>query len=146
MALAGSSKREVLCARLAPHLVGLDLEVDLLTFGKTGKPGTLDGADVNEHVLSAVVGLNEAKALLAVEPLNSACRHISSPKHSRVTIHALQIQPVECLWEIARGRIQKGTAANRTGDMYRRCGKIATLSRAAAFKQRRLDIVGGMPG
>jgi hypothetical protein len=74
-ALENLSQREILSADLAPHLVGLGLEVDLLALGETRKTSPLDRADMNEHIVAAVVGLNESEALLAVEPLHSTCRH-----------------------------------------------------------------------
>src|SRR5579862_7949051 len=70
-----SSQRQVICAHFASHLVGLELEVDLLPFRKPGKTGPLDGTDVHEHIASAIAGLNEAKALLTIEPLDSTCWH-----------------------------------------------------------------------
>jgi hypothetical protein len=79
------SQREVFCACLAAHLVGLDFERNLLAFGQTGKARPFDRADVYEHVIAAVIGLDESEALLAIEPLNCACRHIFSPKRARAT-------------------------------------------------------------
>ena len=38
--------------------------------------GTLNCADVHKDVLAAVIRLNEAKALLAVEPFDSAGSHL----------------------------------------------------------------------
>jgi len=58
---------------------------------------------VNEHIVSAIIGLNKAKTLL--ESL------------SRVTITRFH-STGRWLWEIARRRIQKGTAANRMCAMY----------------------------
>jgi hypothetical protein len=83
-ALMDLSQREILSADLAPHLVSLGLEVDLLALSETPKTSPLDRADVNEHILAAVVRLNESEALLAVEPLHSTCRHFSSPKSTHV--------------------------------------------------------------
>src|SRR3984893_17168213 len=76
----GSSQRQVFRAGLAPHLVGLDLERNLLAFGEDGKTGPFDLTDVHKHIPAAVFRLNETKALLAVEPLYCAYRHFSSPK------------------------------------------------------------------
>src|SRR5690242_12136487 len=72
---------------------------------------------MNEHVVSAIIGLDKAKALLAIEPLHGACRHFLLQSISRVTITRLH-STGRCLWEIANGRIQKGTAANRISAMY----------------------------
>src|SRR3954470_22945676 len=39
-------------------------EVERLSLGQAGQPGLLDRADVNEHVLAAIVADDEAEALL----------------------------------------------------------------------------------
>jgi hypothetical protein len=61
--------------RLAGSSVCDDFEFELLSLVEGAQAGTLDRADVNEHILAAVVRLNEAKAFLAVEPLYSARTH-----------------------------------------------------------------------
>jgi hypothetical protein len=43
-----------------------------LTFGETGKTGLLNGRNVNENILAAIVAHHEAKALLRVEELHNA--------------------------------------------------------------------------
>ena len=48
---------------------------DFLSLIETVHPGTLDGADVHENILAAVIRLDEAKAFLAVEPLYGSLRH-----------------------------------------------------------------------
>jgi hypothetical protein len=115
--LNGSSQRQILRADFTPHFVRLDLEIDLLTFGKAGKTRPFNGADVNEHIVSAVIGLDKAKTLLPIKPFHSTCRHVLLQSTSRVTITRVH-STGRCLWEIARRRIQKGTAANRMGLMY----------------------------
>jgi hypothetical protein len=47
-----------------------EVELELLAFGKTFKACALDSADVDEHILTTVFALDEAKALLAVEELH----------------------------------------------------------------------------
>src|ERR1700679_2294720 len=69
-------QRKIFRADLAPHLVGLELESDLLAFGQPGKTGAFNGADVNEHIVAAVVRLDKSEALLPIEPLHSTCRHL----------------------------------------------------------------------
>jgi hypothetical protein len=81
----GSSERQILGAYLATHLVGLEFEVDLLAFRQTGQTGSFDRADVDEHVVSAIVRLNEAKSLLAVEPLNCTDSHYFFSFMSKIT-------------------------------------------------------------
>jgi len=48
---------------------------DLLSLVEAAHPGALDGADMDENVLAAVIRLDEAKALLVVEPLYGSLRH-----------------------------------------------------------------------
>ena len=48
---------------------------DLLAFIQALKTGPLDGGDVHESILAAVVGLDEAETLGRIEPLHSAGRH-----------------------------------------------------------------------
>jgi hypothetical protein len=67
---------------------------------------------VNEHVTSTIVGLDKAKTLLAVEPLDDTCCHSLLQNMPRVTATRFN-STGRCLWEGARRRIQKGTAANR---------------------------------
>jgi hypothetical protein len=44
-----------------------------LVLGKGTHASTLDGADVHEHILAAIIRLNEPVTLLIVEPLHFAC-------------------------------------------------------------------------
>src|SRR5215207_2148789 len=69
---------EVGCGLLAATPVGLNLIGDLLTLCEAAHPRTLDGADVHEHILAALIGLDEAITLLFVEPLHSTSRHCMS--------------------------------------------------------------------
>jgi len=95
-----SSKRKIFGARLAAHLVRLDLESNFLALGKAGKSSPLDGADVNEDVVSAIAGFNKAKTLLAIEPLHGTCRHFLLQSIFCATIRAFS-STGRCLWEIA---------------------------------------------
>src|SRR6266446_6045251 len=63
---------EIVGRRLAGLTIGNDLEFDLLSFVEALHAGALDRADMHEDVLAAIIRLNEAEALLAVEPLNGA--------------------------------------------------------------------------
>lgn len=71
---------QVFSAGLAAHAVGLGLERNLLTLVEGAKTSTFDGADMNEDVLPAIVGLNEAEALSRVEPLNCSSSYFSFSK------------------------------------------------------------------
>jgi drug/metabolite transporter superfamily protein YnfA len=61
-------------AALGGHFVA-----HLLAFVEAVETRTLDGADVDEHVLAAVAGLNETEPLGGVEPLHSALSHSLYP-------------------------------------------------------------------
>src|ERR1700738_1842402 len=61
----------------APILAGV--ERHLLAFAQAGHPGALEGRGVDEHVLAAVVRLDEAIALLIIVELHSARIHRVCP-------------------------------------------------------------------
>src|SRR5687768_13674870 len=60
---------------LARTLVALDFVGNLLVFIEAAQARLFDGRDVDENVLAAVVRLDEAVALGAVEPFYSAGSH-----------------------------------------------------------------------
>lgn len=70
-----SSQRQIFRAAFAPHPVELDLERNLLAFGETRKTRPFDRTDMDEHVIAAVIGLDESEALLTIEPLDCTRRH-----------------------------------------------------------------------
>jgi len=47
-----------------------ELKFELLPFGKTFESGTLDRADVDEHVIAAFIALDEAETLRCIEELD----------------------------------------------------------------------------
>jgi hypothetical protein len=49
---------------------------NLLTFAERGHPGSLHGSNVNEHILAAVIGLNEAEAFLRIEEFDGSDSHL----------------------------------------------------------------------
>lgn len=73
-------ERQILCASLAAHLIGLCFKRNLLTFTESGQAGALNRADMHEHIVAAVVRLDETKALLAIEPFHDTCSHNFSPR------------------------------------------------------------------
>jgi hypothetical protein len=92
-----------------------------LALSKTRKTSSFDGADVNEYIIAAVVWLYETEALLGIEPLNGTCRHfLLQSAHKRVPRdnHAITFNFVDVFGKGARGRIQQGTAADRTFSIY----------------------------
>ena len=62
-----------------PRVLG-QLIAELLPFGQVAHSSSLDGADVNEHILPAIVGLNKAETFLTVEPLDRTVTHDELPR------------------------------------------------------------------
>src|SRR5262249_10194148 len=69
---------EIVGCDLAAAPIGDQLELDLLAFVQRAETGALDGADMDEGVLAAVIRLNESEAFGGVEPLNGTCSHRKS--------------------------------------------------------------------
>src|SRR5690606_36732490 len=61
----------------------LQLVADPLALPQVAHTGALDRRDVDEHVLRAVLRLNEPVSLLGIEPLDRASRHIRPPRACR---------------------------------------------------------------
>src|SRR3546814_11800871 len=59
---AGSSAGSLQVHRLRTARVGLDFEAHLLAFDQRGHPRALDGGDMDENVLGAVLGRDETEA------------------------------------------------------------------------------------
>src|SRR5208283_2533816 len=78
----GSDRLKVLRRELA-LLAFLHLVADLLTLVQVADPRPLDGGDMHEDVLRAVIRLDEAVPLLGVEPFDRACRHRITPRYRR---------------------------------------------------------------
>jgi len=57
--------------------LGHNVERDFLSLIEATQPGAFYSADVDEHVLAAVIRLDESKAFLAVEPLYGSLRHVT---------------------------------------------------------------------
>src|SRR6056297_272400 len=69
-----SGQREI-GRRLPSVAARLEVVGDLLVVGEAGQARALDGGDVDEDVLTALIGLDEAKALGGVEPFHGASSH-----------------------------------------------------------------------
>src|SRR6266702_5626161 len=72
---AGASADDPDVGCLGPLLALRDVELDLLPFLQAAVAATGDRADVPEHVRAAL-DRDETVALVAVEPLHSALRHL----------------------------------------------------------------------
>src|SRR5436305_916998 len=62
-------------SRLAAATVVLDVEGHLLSLDEAAQTRLLDGGDVDEHVLSAGIGLDEPVALDFIEPFDGTSIH-----------------------------------------------------------------------
>ena len=74
-----SSGAQIVGRRFARATIGHDFVADFLAFTKRTKTGTFDSADVHEHVIAAVIRLDEAIALGCVKPLHGSHAHGGSP-------------------------------------------------------------------
>src|SRR5215469_1836283 len=70
----GSDRLQVGRRHLA-LLAAFQVEADLLAFIQAAEAGTFDGRDMDEHVLRSVARLDEAVALLGIEPFDRAFGH-----------------------------------------------------------------------
>src|SRR5262245_5243032 len=71
-----SGRLQVGGRHLAAALVALEVEADLLALDEATHSGTLDRRDMHEDVLVPGLRLDEAIALLGVEPLHGSDRHV----------------------------------------------------------------------
>src|SRR6186713_2179349 len=74
-----SGGAQIVGRRFARAAICHDFVGDLLAFTKRSKTGTLDSTDVHEHVIAAVIRLDEAIALGCVKPLHGSHAHGGSP-------------------------------------------------------------------
>jgi hypothetical protein len=72
-----------------------------LSFVEAMHPGAFDSTDVHEHILAAVIRLDEAEAFLAIKPFYRALRHMTFFQ-VRVSWAAQLCGPV--MFEIWEGR------------------------------------------
>src|SRR5580698_4344084 len=68
-------------------LATFQVEADLLALIQSTKASALNRRDMDEDILRAVIGLNEAKSLLSVEPLDRSLRHRNSLQANRRPAH-----------------------------------------------------------
>src|SRR3954465_2095356 len=86
--IALSSGAQIVGRRFARAAICHDFVGDLLAFTKRSKTGTLDSADVHEHVIAAVIRLAGALALGSVKPLHGSHAHGGSPfSDIQVVVH-----------------------------------------------------------
>ena len=76
---------QIFSGRFAGPAVGDDVKADFLPLIEGAHAGAFNRADMNEDVIAAVGGLNEAEALLVVKPLHSSCVHREYPFTDKYT-------------------------------------------------------------
>ena len=123
-----------------------EIELKLLTLGKTFKPCTLDCTDVDEHVLTTVFALDEAEALLRVEELDDALAGTDDlGRHSAATSAAARAAEAtttaaatraaaEAAAAIAAAEATTVTAAETAAITAAETTAIATAAETAAVK------------
>jgi len=122
-------------AGLAAHAVDLGFVRKLLAFVERAHAGALNGADVHEDVVAAVVRLNEAEALGRVEPLNCSGRHLSFSKMRECAKcpHDLRasVNPISAMsWGVEPvRRVQQGRSIVRMAGVYTALPGIASETR-----------------
>ena len=93
-------------------------------------PGAFDSADVHEHILAAIIGLNEAEAFLAIKPFYRTLRHMTF-FHVRVSVGHTVVRPgyVRDLGRSLVRRVQRGEAKSfgRNSMNYAYCMSAAPL-------------------
>jgi hypothetical protein len=70
---------ELIGGGLAGAAILNDLVAHLLAFTQIAQARALDGADMNENIRAAVIGLDEAVALLSIKPFHGSSSHVVSP-------------------------------------------------------------------
>jgi hypothetical protein len=83
----GSNHLEISSGLLAA--LGHDFEADLLALVQRAHTSTLHCRDVHEHILRAIVRLNEAVALLSIEKFHSSDRHQEFLSSFLLNAHAI---------------------------------------------------------
>jgi hypothetical protein len=63
--------------RFAGPAIKYHLEGDLLSLVEAMHPGAFDSTDVHEHILAAVIRLDETEAFLAIKPFYRTLRHMT---------------------------------------------------------------------
>jgi hypothetical protein len=116
MAIAGgrSGGLQIVRRRFSGPSVGDNLIKDLLSLVEAVHPSALDGADVHENILAAVIGLDEAKAFLAVEPLYGSLRHETFLSGTCLDRAAPRAQPVHSDRDFGKKVVSPTRSARRS--------------------------------
>src|SRR3954471_1167998 len=113
------------CLRTLVACLGLVLHARAL--GERAVAVGFDAAVVNEEVLAAFIGRDEAKALLVTEPLDHSCCHVFPPRRSSCCVcRGSSRQPSASACTAFAGRLSPGpTCAHGTTAGGRALGDFA---------------------
>jgi hypothetical protein len=112
---------QVFGGRFAAAAVGHNVKGDLLSLVESAHSGAFDRADMDEDILVAVFRLNEAEALLAIEPLHGSLVHGKYPyvSDARVGLRTRlsRRNPAYSILDkcLKRARLSEGEAAQSIG-------------------------------
>src|SRR3954447_12289905 len=100
---------------LRPLVAGLGLVLHTRALGERAVALGLDAAVVDEEVLAAFIGSDEAEALLVAEPLNGALCHVFPPRRLRAASAVVaQRQPSASACTAFTGLVPGPNCAHRT--------------------------------
>src|SRR6266481_2538181 len=119
--VAGALAGHLDVLRLGSLLALRDVELDLLPFLETAVTATCDRAEVHEHIW-ATFDLDETVALVAVEPLHRALRHLDLLRSGCGARHGDGAQRLSQLpWPASPARRGSGSSVtHRTGQLSNR--------------------------
>jgi hypothetical protein len=125
--IARSRSLKLFRSHLAGPVVASDFESNLLAFLQIPHPSPFDGGDVYEHILAAVIGLNEAETLGGIKPFYCAGGHENPPFGKTCR------SPTEC--PASSERFRKGVLSES-----RQNAKITTAVQAISMKTNLVQI------
>src|SRR5919106_5121300 len=125
---------------LGAFLAFTELVFDLRALGERTESVALDGGEVHERVLAALIGGDEAEALLVAEPLHDPGCHLSiHPLHAYAAPHGAALTAgLYQSWRLARGCRADPAAPTRTAPDRTRCRRSGHPAPPAAPPPRPL--------
>src|SRR5690606_7181272 len=106
----------------------LSVELHLLVLGELLEPGRRDRREVSEEIGRAVIGSDEAEALLRVEPFHSASGHVFSSSCFIAVETAVSAAPERPTGTIPVGRVRVGRS-QAPGPAREPRGAMVTVAR-----------------
>jgi len=124
--------------------IGYNLIRDLLPLVETVHSRSLDGTDVNKHILASIIRLNEAEALLAVKPLHGSFGHVRCLPLTGILVAAREHRRFAIgFWEKVVSEAAFAPEANSFGrnsmniyNAFQQFGKVTDLQNLEACKHQ----------